>query len=364
MQPKIAVVYLSFHCEPYMPMVLPAMENITYPKDRIEFVIVDNPHPEHGSSVAFLQREVLSKSEQTLPKVTILANETNLGFAAGNNVGVRYAIEHGFDYVFFLNNDAYPEPDAFERLIEVFLQNPDVGIAQSLLLLHDDPHAINSSGNAVHFLGFGYSNDYKQDSREQHYPLVQDIGYASGAAFMIPVPLLRQIGGWHDGFFLYHEDMEFSFRARMITNKRVVLASASRVHHDYNFSRSITKYYWMERNRFVVWLMYMKWRTLLVLFPAWLLMEFAHLIFSVLRGWYKEKWRVYWYWLQPHHWRYWLGERKKVQKTRQISDTELMKYFVGKILFQEDDVESPLLKYIGNPIFNTYWRIVRLLIIW
>ncbi len=347
-----------------MPMVLPAMEAITYPKDRIEFVIVDNPHPKHGSSVEFLEREVMPKSEQTLPKVTIISNETNLGFAEGNNVGVDYAIAQKFDYVFFLNNDAYPEPDAFEKLVDAFEEDPTIGIAQSFLLLHKDPHAINTAGNAIHFLGFGYGLDYKLDERNQSYPAVGDVGYASGAAFMIPVPLLEKIGGWHDGFYLYHEDMEFSLRARMLENKRVVMVRDSRVHHDYDFLRSITKYYWMERNRFATWLMYMKWKTLLILFPGWLLMEFAHLVFSLMRGWNKEKWRVYWYWLQPKNWKYWLGERKKIQKARQITDKELMKNFVGKIMFQEDAVESPLLKYIGNPIFNTYWTIARKVIFW
>ena len=52
--PKIAIIYLSFHSEPYMDDVVSALKKITYPKDRLELVIVDNPHPEYGSSFRYI----------------------------------------------------------------------------------------------------------------------------------------------------------------------------------------------------------------------------------------------------------------------------------------------------------------------
>ena len=50
-QPKIAIIYLSFHCEPYIDDVMSALKKLTYPKDKLAFVVVDNPHPEYGSSI-------------------------------------------------------------------------------------------------------------------------------------------------------------------------------------------------------------------------------------------------------------------------------------------------------------------------
>ena len=69
---KIAIIYLSFHCEPYIDDVVKAMETVTYSKEDLEFIIVDNPHPQHGNSTAYLEAHVLPKSEKSLPKVTIL----------------------------------------------------------------------------------------------------------------------------------------------------------------------------------------------------------------------------------------------------------------------------------------------------
>tara|TARA_Y100000310_G_C20012259_1_gene503471 strand:+ start:53 stop:415 length:363 start_codon:yes stop_codon:yes gene_type:complete len=120
----------------------------------------------------------------------------------------------------------------------------------------------------------------------------------------------------------------------------------------------------MERNRFAVWLMYMKWPTLIILAPAMMAMELGQFIFALTRGWWKEKLKVYKYWLQTKHWKLWLVERKKIQRDRMISDRELMKDFVGVILFQENEVESPILKYIANPAFNAYWWVVRKIIVW
>lgn len=355
---------MSFHCEPYIPLVLPAVEKLTYPKDRIEWVIVDNPHPTHGASVPFLEKEVMPKSGITLPKVTILANKENLGFAGGNNVGVEYAIAKGFEYVFFLNNDAYPAADCFEQLVRVTEKDAGIGIAQSLILLHQEPTKINTSGNAIHYMGFGFCNDYKKEFHKESYPPVMEIPYASGAAMLMRTSLLKEIGGWDTDLFLYHEDMELSLRSRMLAGKRVVLVRDAICFHAYEFSRSIQKYFWMERNRFAVWLMYLRPWTLLLIAPATIAMELGQFAFSFMRGWWREKLKVYSYWLQPSSWMLWLRKRKIIQQKRIVGDRPLAQFFVGRILFQEEAVEHPLLKYVANPVFAAYWWVVRKLIWW
>lgn len=356
--PRIAVIYLSFHCEPYMPMVLPAMEAITYPQDRIEWIIVDNPHPVHGRSVEYLRREVLPKSGVTLPKVTIIENAQNLGFAGGNNVGVDYALAAGFDYVFFLNNDAYPAPDAFEHLVGAMEADVKIGIAQSMILLHQDKTKINTAGNAIHYLGFGYCDGYKKTCNSSDFAPVTDIGYASGAAMMVRASVIRDLGAWDPDFFLYHEDMEWSLRVRVLRGLRVVLVRDSIFYHAYDFSRSITKYYWMERNRFAVWLMYLRLRTWVLIFPMLLVMEIGQFAFAIARGWWREKVKVYVYWSKIAHWRLWLAKRRRIQRERIMTDAQLSKNFVTKILFQESVVESPVLKYIANPIMTAYWKLI------
>ncbi len=360
---KVAIVYLSFHCEPYITDVVESLKKLDYPKELIEFVIVDNPHPVHGPSVPYLNEHVMPLSGNEIPHSTLLAQSENLGFAGGNNKGVDWAIANGFDYVFFHNNDGSLAPHSITALAEAMEADPNIGIAQSLMLLDPDKHLVNSTGNMFHYLGFGYCGDYRKPVTELNYPNVRDIPYASGAAFIISTKLLQEIGSWDHDFFLYHEDLEFSLRAR-ITNRRVVCVMDSVFYHKYEFSRSISKYFWMERNRYGVLLMFFKWPTLLLILPILIPLELGLWVFSFKGGWAGERVKVLKYWIKPSTWKLWLGKRKKTQAMRQISDKTILANCVGSILFQESSMESPIVTKFANPIMELYFKIVKLIVRW
>ncbi|MEK7643902.1 MAG: glycosyltransferase family 2 protein, partial [Patescibacteria group bacterium] len=201
--PKIAIVYLSYHSEPYIDDVVSALKKLTYPRDRIEFVIVDNPHPEYGSSVRFLEENVLPLSGGVIPRVTLLPQKENLGFAGGNNVGVEWALAHEFDYIFFHNNDGFLAANSLEPIVEAMEADKSIGAAQSLMLLHPETELVNSAGNVFHYLGFGFCDRYRAKFSDLKLPPVKEINYASGAALMTRMDLIRQYGMWDNDFFLY-----------------------------------------------------------------------------------------------------------------------------------------------------------------
>ncbi len=362
--PKIAIVYLSFHCEPYMDDVVSALKNITYPKDKLEFIIVDNPHPEYGPSVSYIEENVMPMSGKELPHTTLLAQSENLGFAGGNNKGVDWALEHGFDYVFFHNNDGFVAANAFEPVIEIMEKDKNVAIVQSLMLLHPDTELVNTSGNLMHYLGFGFMNNYRTPYKELKLAETEEIPYASGAAFMISTDLIRKYGAWDEDFFLYHEDLEWSFRLRA-AGYNVLVAKDSIFYHKYQFARSITKFYWMERNRHGVMLMFFKWPTLLILLPMALVLEVGLWIFAWKNKYADKRAEVYKYWLKASNWKLWLKKRKKIQSWRIVNDRTLLSYTVPDIVFQEEVMRNPLLTYIGNPVMKIYyWIVVKGLIWW
>lgn len=151
MQPKVAIIYLSFHCEDYIDDVVSALQKMTYPKDRVEFIVVDNPHPEYGSSLRAVQDKVLPLSGISIPHVTLLPQKENLGFAAGNNVGIDWAIARDFDYVYFHNDDGFMAADCLQKLVEAMEANGQIGAAQSLVMLYPETDLINSAGIRVIF---------------------------------------------------------------------------------------------------------------------------------------------------------------------------------------------------------------------
>ncbi len=362
--PKVAIIYLSFHCEPYMDDVLMGLKRLTYPKDRVEFVIVDNPHPEHGPSVKFIEETVMPLSGKEIPHVTLLAQDENLGFAGGNNIGIIWALEHGFDYVYFHNNDGFVTGTVLEPLVKAMETDKTIGAAQSLMLLHPETELINSAGNAFHYLGFGFCSDYRAPVNKLQLPEIKDISYASGAAVLMRADLLKQYGLWDHDFFLYHEDLEYSLRLRM-AGYRVVLVRDSVFYHKYQFARSIAKFYWMERNRYGVMLMFFRWPTVLLLLPIALALEAGLWLFAWRGGWFEERIKVYRYWLNIDHWKLWLGKRKRIQSIRKVRDRTLLKNAVAGIYFQDKSVENPVTKYIGNPAMKMYyWLVVKGLIWW
>jgi len=361
--PKIAIVYLSFHCEPYIDDVVSSLKKLTYPKDKIEFIIVDNPHPQHGPSVKFIEENVMPLSGKEIPHTTLLPQTENLGFAGGNNKGVDWAIANNFDYVYFHNNDGFMAANCLEPIVETMEKDKTIGAAQSLMLLHPETDLVNSTGNSFHYLGFGYCNEYRKKVKDLNLPAVKDVSYASGAAFMVSIDLIKKYGAWDKDFFLYHEDLEWSFRLRA-AGYRIVMVSDSVFYHKYQFARSITKYYWMERNRYGTMLMFFRWPTLLLLLPMGLALEFGLWFFAWRGGWAKEKAKVYKYWLTPSNWKMWFEKRKYIQRIRKVSDRYLLKHAVSGIYFQDQSTDNPLVNYIANPIMTAYYSVVVKCLIW
>jgi hypothetical protein len=169
---------------------------------------------------------------------------------------------------------------------------------------------------------------------------------------------------WDEDFFLYHEDLEWSFRLR-VAGYKVLLVSDSVFYHKYQFSRSITKFYFMERNRYGVMLMFFRWPTLLLLLPMAVMLEFGLWLFSFINKYADKRVEVYKYWLQWKHWKLWLQKRKRIQHMRKVSDRFLLGFSVPGIYFQDKSTDNPLVNYVANPIMTVYyWIVVKGLIWW
>jgi len=359
----IAIVYLSYHSEPYLNDLVSSLKSTTYPKGCLELVIVDNPHPEYGSSADYIRNFILPLSGQELPHVTYLPQEKNLGFSGGNNVGIKWALDNGFDYIFLHNDDGFLATDALEPLVEAMETDQKIGAAQSMLVMYPESDLYNSTGNSFHYLGFGFCDNLRVKRQSLALPPIQDIAYGSGAAILLRVDLLKKFGLWDEDFFMYHEDLEYSLRLKAV-GYRIVSVAKSIFYHKYSFSRNEEKFYYLERNRFGVLLMFYKWPTLVLLFPIGFILELGMIIFAWQKGWLKQKMEVYKYWLKGNNIKKWLMKRKNIQALRVVNDWTLLEDAVGQVNFNDGAVASPLLKYIGNPLMAGYWWVAKRLIFW
>ncbi|MFZ2804206.1 MAG: glycosyltransferase family 2 protein [Patescibacteria group bacterium] len=370
--PKVGIIYLTY---PYAKWehdingCLASLEKINYPKDRLELICVESKGKIPPLKPWF-DEKWMPKSGKELPRITYVLKDEWIGFSGNNNLGFAKAKELGCDYVHLTNEDTDVDPDYILRAVERAEKDPKVAYVQSLLLLGEERDKVNSSGNSLHYLGFGYSRGYKWTKEKALADLEEErktnpdleIGYASGAGVLGRVSAIDEIGMLFDEkFFSYHEDTDATLQAR-VRGWKTVIEPTSIIWHYYEFGKSRINYYWMERNRYVLMFSYYRWWTLVVLFPILSVMDLAILVFSIKGKWADMKWKVYQDWFSADFWK-WIGERrKKIQSERKISDRELLRNCVASIEFQEDSIKNPVLTYVGNPVLRAYWWVAQRII--
>jgi hypothetical protein len=351
---KVGVIIVSYNSRPYLDGLFASLARVNYPS--WEIIFINNASPDDS------EKYVREKFLPQFSNLTIINSEKNEGFAGGNNIGFGYLAEKNFDFAYLLNQDTEVNPDFLEKAVAT--AGEGTGSVQSLIYLYGPERKINSLNNAVHYLGFGYCYGYGWNEEKAKKYLADwrardpelKIAYASGAGVLYNIKALKETGFFEEDYFMYHEDLDLGWRLRLAGYKNV-LALESVIYHKYEFSKSIKKYYWMERNRYItIFKNYSAW-TLALILPVLIIMETGLFVFSVFSGWRREKLRVYGYLLKPKNWRRIASGRRKIEELRKVSDREIAKNFTGKILFQ--DMDNWILRKIANPIFDLYWKIIK-----
>jgi len=354
---RVAVVTVLYRCEQHMPAFFASLAAVDYPRDRLELHLVDNG-PGDGTLAA--ARRELERLADRLPAVVVHEPGANLGFAAGNNLALRAALARGADYAFLLNPDATCEPPALREVVRVAERTPDVGSVQSLLVLGSDPEVVNTSGNHIHFLGFGYVGGYLTP-RASVAAEPREIAFSSGACVLLPATALRQVGLLDETLWLYHEDLDLGWRLRL-AGLRNLAAPASVCRHHYEFSRSQSKWYWMERNRWIVVLKNYRLPTVLLLVPLMALADLGLLFMAAKAGWLGAKLRSLAWFLRPGAWAYLLRGRRAVARLRRVPDRELLRHFTAVIDYP--DFRSPVVTRVVEPVWKVALAALRRLVRW
>jgi len=347
---KVAVIIVNYNGLKYLPDLFGSL--FKFPPESVsqEILVIDNNSTDN--SISWLKEHY--------PEVKILQQSENLGFAQANNLGMQYAIDQNFDYVFLLNQDTLIEKGCLDSLAAQIEESDKYGAVQPRIMLHPQTELVNSLGNRIHFLGFGYTYGHKHRFEELSLTDNQ-VDYCSGAAVLFKTEVLKKVGLFDPELFMYHEDLDLGWRLSLNGWDNLVCDQAV-IYHKYEFSRSIKKYYFMERNRFKVIFQNYKLGTILLLLPALIIMEIGLLATSVKNGFLREKIRGYLYLLNPVNIVKILSKRKEIQSQRSRPDYEIVKRFSGKIEHQE--INNPVIEKLINPLFNFYWRIVKKMIIW
>jgi GT2 family glycosyltransferase len=161
--------------------------------------------------------------------VPVVHSTVNLGYAGGNNLGIRWALERGAEFVWILNNDAVIQAGALAPLLESAHRLPRAGVFGSLVLRGDDPSRIWVAWGRVTWRQslIELVGEDAKDGAEFHEE--RDVEWIPGCALLFRADALREVGGFDEEFFAYHEDVDWAARAksrgwscRYVPNSRVV----------------------------------------------------------------------------------------------------------------------------------------------
>lgn len=307
--------------------------------------------------------ETLEYLKKQAPEAKIIPRSDG-NYSAANKIGIEQAIKDGCEYFIIANMDVIFYKNWLSELVKAVNSNEKIGIAQSKIMLWPEKDKINSIGNIIHFLGFGFTQGYKEKETKKLIEIkeTKEInGYASGCSMIIKREVIEEIGNYNPEYYMYHDDVELGWRAKLAGYK-IALAPKSIVYHKYEFNRSVCMLYYMERNRYIAIFSFYKLPTILLTLPPLIIMDIGMLAYSIINGWFSTKLKIYLYFLQLKSWQHIFQARRQVKKFRQVSDRVIIKNIVGTIDHQE--IMNPVLKYMVNPVFNLYWKFVRLFIWW
>lgn len=271
--PLVSIITVNYDQPDVTLAFLDSIKKITYPS--YEIIVVDNASPTRGPAIL----------KEKHPDIILIESRENLGFAGGNNLGIRIA--KGSLHL-LINNDTEVDPGFIEPLVKKIQQDPSLGVVSPKIRYFYQPDLIQYAGfTAINPLtvrnrGIGFqekdTGQYDQDSYTE---------YAYGAAMMIPVNVMKKVGLMADIFFLYYEEMDWIRRIKDAGFKVAYVHNSLIFHKDSITTGTMSplKIYYLNRNR----LLYLRRNVHGIVFLLALLYQFLlavpkNMLFFLFKG--------------------------------------------------------------------------------
>lgn len=164
-------------------------------------------------------------------RVVLIRLRENRGFAAANNVAVRYVLRRGADWTWLLNNDTVVAPDSLRQMLKDGQSDARIAVVGCKLLYYDRPDIIQAAGGGRFSFWLGVSRNYGfQHADGEKWTEPFEPQYVSGASMLVRAAAWRHVGAFDEQFFFYTEEVDWQFRARSL-GWRAVYAPGARVYH-------------------------------------------------------------------------------------------------------------------------------------
>ncbi len=343
MSKLVSIILVTYNSSEYIEKCLNSIKQSSY--KQIEIIVFDNASTDNTVSIIKKLAHLSTK---------VIENKKNIGYADANNQAVKIAKG---EFVFILNPDTVVTPHFLEPLVKKMTDSENTAVCQPLVYLFDKK-TVNLTGKETHYLGFDWIKDFETKRKLE----TEQIYSFSGSGVLIRKRIFEMLGGYDEQYFMYYEDSDLSLRMHLF-NYDIFFVPASIIYHDYKFLPKESyqslhrKLFYIERNRVITLLKNYSSKTLALIFPIFLFMEFGLLFLALIQGWIVPKINSYKsiITLFPQI----MKKRVEIQRGRKVSDTAIAQTLQSSITFSFGKFSNPVLLKILNQILSVYFKGIR-----
>ena len=229
----VSIIILNYNAGKLLADCIESIKKSTY--KNLEIIVVDNISTDDSQNLC----------KEKFPEIKLIQNKENFGYCGGNNIGIR---EAKGKFITILNPDTIIEPECITELISAYDEFGE-GLYQPKILSLHEKGVIQSTGNMIQIFGFGFARDKGEKVINKHEK-IEKISYASGTCLFTSRKVFEKVGMLDEFLFLYHDDLDFGWRAAQIGISSYYVPK-SKIYHveSYSLKWSSKKFYWLERNR-------------------------------------------------------------------------------------------------------------------
>lgn len=329
----ISIIVLNYNGKEFIGNCIKSVLEQTY--NDFEIIIIDNNS--NDGSYDYLINNFNDK------RIKCYRSEKNLGFAGGNNFGLKYC---SGELIVLLNNDTVVEKDWLKYLVQTIKSDNNIGLVQSLVYTEGIPMIYYEKNGTINLWGHNVMRFFNIDENG-----LGEILLASGTSVIINRELIEKTGGiFLDEYFLYSEDTFLSLKAKFCGYK-LLHTSKSVVHH---IGNATTKnqirsdlYFYQERNRLLNFFIFFDKKFIFKYIPIFILnykLKFFYCLFSKKYS-LKGLFRSYFWFLGNFKW---IKEQRRIIKNYKIvSDNDILKLISSKIFNGSNILE----RFINSILF-------------
>jgi GT2 family glycosyltransferase len=236
-RPLVSLITVNYNGTEVTGELLKSVTALQYPA--IEVIVVDNASVEDPGP----------RLREIYPEVRVILSPKNLGFAGGNNLGIRAAKG---EYLFLVNNDTELTSGLIDGLLDIFRRYPDAGMACPKFHYFYHPDIIEYAGyNELNVFRGSCTMVGNREKDEGQYDIAGSTNFAHGGGMMIPASVVREVGEMPECYFLYYEELDWSAQIKR-KGYKIYYQPDSLIYHKESMSvgkKSLIKTYYHCRNR-------------------------------------------------------------------------------------------------------------------